>query len=67
MLKQWTTPPVGEITKVYIFNYTNIENVTKGIEKVIKLQEVGPYVYLEYSSKINLTFQDHKITFFVSI
>lgn len=67
MLDYWTNPPIGQLIKIYVFNYTNIENVTRGVEKIIKLQEVGPYVYHERFVKTKLTFEDHKIKSFVSI
>lgn len=65
MLDFWTNPPIDPILKIYVFNYTNIADVIRGDEKVIKLQEVGPYVYRERIVKTGLTFEGHKITYFV--
>lgn len=66
MLDYWINPPFDPIIKIYVFNYTNIANVTKGVDKLIRLEQVGPYVYREQIVKTGLTFEGHKITFFVS-
>jgi hypothetical protein len=66
-MEWWENSPIQPLLKVYIFNYTNIDdylNNPKG--KKIKVQEVGPYVYKEYGSRVNLNFEDQKITFNVS-
>lgn len=65
MLDYWITPPIHPIIKIYIFNYTNANNVTKGVDKLIRLKEVGPYVYRERIEKTGLSFEGHKITFYV--
>lgn len=40
----WQKPGVVRLTKVYIFNMTNVENFLQYNEKP-KLQEIGPFVY----------------------
>lgn len=63
MLDYWSNPPFDPIVKVYVFNYTNIEDVLSGAEKKIKVKEIGPYVYKERTVRTNLIFDDDKITF----
>ena len=41
----WRLPPVDLYLKVYLFNVTNHEEYMAGIDKKLKFQEVGPYVY----------------------
>ena len=66
MFDYWTEPPIDPILKVYIFNYTNINDVLNGDTKIIKLNEVGPYVYRERVVKTELEIDGHKISFRVS-
>lgn len=65
MLEYWTKPPFDPLLKVYVFNYTNIFDVLNGNETIIKLKEVGPYVYHERVEKTGLKFDGHEITFYV--
>jgi scavenger receptor class B, member 1 len=66
MFEYWTTPPIDPIIKVYVFNYSNIAEVESGVDKLIRLQEVGPYVYRERIVKTGLIYEGDKITFHVS-
>lgn len=67
-LEWWIDSPIQPLIKVHIFNFTNIDEVLKDPKNVkIKLQDVGPYIFKEYSQKVNLEFHDdYKITFQVS-
>lgn len=67
MLNYWTAPPIDPLIKVYVFNYTNIFEVENGIDELIRVEEVGPYVYRERIVKTHLVFDDDKITFRVSL
>lgn len=59
--------PIQPLIKVHVFNYTNIDDYLSGRDKKIKLQDIGPYVYKQFGSRVNLEFdEDHKITFNVS-
>ena len=42
----WKSPPVHAYLRVYIFNYTNVEEFEKGIDKKLQIQELGPYTYM---------------------
>jgi scavenger receptor class B, member 1 len=65
MFDYWTTPPVDIIIKIYVFNYSNIFEFENGIEKRLRLDEVGPYVYRERTVKTGMKFDGDKITFSV--
>lgn len=41
----WASPPVQPTMKVYLYNYTNADKVMTGVEKKLKVEEIGPYVY----------------------
>ncbi|PZC75583.1 hypothetical protein B5X24_HaOG205942 [Helicoverpa armigera] len=43
--KIWRRPDVQPLMKVYLFNYTNWEQVKDRNEEKLKVEEVGPYVY----------------------
>lgn len=66
MFEYWTVPPIDPIIRVYVFNYTNIFKVLDGVDKLIKLKEVGPYVYRERTVKTGLSIDGDKISFSVS-
>ncbi|EZA58061.1 hypothetical protein DMN91_006308 [Ooceraea biroi] len=54
----WQKPGVIRLTKVYIFNMTNVEGFLQFNEKP-KLQEVGPFVYREDMEKVNVMFHNN--------
>jgi scavenger receptor class B, member 1 len=66
-MEWWVDSPIQPLLKIYIFNYTNIDDYLNGVDKKIKIEEVGPYVYKEFGQRVNLEFhEDYKITFNVS-
>lgn len=63
-MEWWKDSPIQPLIKVYIFNYTNIDDFMSGRDKKIKVQEVGPFVYKEFGQRVNLKFnEDNTITF----
>lgn len=44
-LEAWQDPPLTPITKVYVFNVTNHEDVLAGNASRFKIEEIGPFVY----------------------
>jgi len=42
--------------KIYLFNVTNAESWLKGIDRKIKIEQIGPFVYKENWKKNNITF-----------
>jgi CD36 family len=66
MLAWFINPPIDPIIKVYVFNYTNIDEFLDGTNGKIKLQEIGPYIYREPSQKVLFTFNEDLITYHVS-
>lgn len=42
----WEKLPVHANLRLYLYNYTNIEEYERGIDSKLKLQEVGPYTYV---------------------
>jgi scavenger receptor class B, member 1 len=66
-MEWWKDSPIQPLIKVYIFNYTNIDEYLMSPRRnKIKVEEVGPYVFKEFGSRVNLKFEDEKITFNVS-
>ncbi|CAG9807146.1 unnamed protein product [Chironomus riparius] len=55
----WEKPPLEVFLKVYIFNITNSEEFLNGIDKKLKVEEVGPYVYQEFLVNDNATFHEN--------
>nr|CAD7197107.1 unnamed protein product [Timema douglasi] len=54
----WQRPPVHPLLKMFIFNYTNVDNFKDGIDDKLNVQEVGPYIYSETVEKVNIVFND---------
>ncbi|XP_045508630.1 scavenger receptor class B member 1-like isoform X1 [Colias croceus] len=48
IFEMWRKPEVELYVKVYLFNVTNAEEYMAGIDKTIKVKEVGPFVYREF-------------------
>lgn len=52
----WRAPPPKPILKVYIFNYTNVEEFESGRAKKLHVEQVGPYAYFEELERVNIKF-----------
>lgn len=55
----WLKPPLDVYITVYMFNVTNLEAFTRGLDTKLKVSEVGPYVYQEFLENHNVTFNDN--------
>ncbi|OXU24944.1 hypothetical protein TSAR_015667 [Trichomalopsis sarcophagae] len=55
----WRKPPIGIYINVYIFNITNAEAFLNGDEKILKVEEIGPYVYEETLENRNITWNEN--------
>lgn len=63
----WQKPPIDTELRVHLFNYTNAERYLKGLDKKLKVEDLGPYVYIEKLEKVNVTFNaNHTISYRVS-
>lgn len=60
MYKYWHEPPPVKLD-CYFFNWTNPEEFLNH-SSIPKFEEVGPYSYLEYPRKSNVTFHDNNST-----
>ncbi|ERL95041.1 scavenger receptor class B member 1 isoform X1 [Dendroctonus ponderosae] len=54
--EMWKKPPVHPPVKIYIFNYTNVEDFEMGRAKKLHVEELGPYVYFEEMERVNVRF-----------
>ncbi|KAI1280309.1 Protein croquemort [Halotydeus destructor] len=53
----WKTIPLPIYNHFYLFNITNVDAVLAQTEK-IRVQEVGPFVYIEHRHKVNITYSE---------
>ncbi|XP_045496395.1 scavenger receptor class B member 1-like [Colias croceus] len=51
----WSNPTYEVFSDVYIFNYTNVKEFLRGEDKVLKVQELGPYKFQEMRTNENIT------------
>lgn len=57
-LDGWKEPPVPVETKVYIFNYTNVDRFMSGEDQTLRLQEIGPIIYHKYVKQTDIEFHE---------
>lgn len=55
----WQRPPVDLLLRVYIFNYTNLEELESGNASKLRVEQVGPFVYRERLSRVNAQLHDN--------
>ncbi|KAK2583550.1 hypothetical protein KPH14_009504 [Odynerus spinipes] len=55
----WQRSPVRLLYKIYIFNYTNVEDFESGKASKLKVQELGPYMYRETMKRVNIQMHDN--------
>lgn len=55
----WINPPVNNLLKVHVFNYTNIDSFLAGEDDRIRLEDLGPYTYEQLATKANVKFNDN--------
>ncbi|XP_015510791.1 lysosome membrane protein 2 [Neodiprion lecontei] len=55
----WERPPVHPVLKVRIFNYTNVEACKAGNASKLLVEEVGPYIYREIITRVNVRFNEN--------
>ncbi|XP_014479621.1 PREDICTED: lysosome membrane protein 2-like [Dinoponera quadriceps] len=51
----WQHPPVDVKTKIYVFNYTNVDDFLHYRADKLHVEEVGPYIYLQKKKRVNVT------------
>ncbi|KAL5286467.1 SCRB7.2 family protein [Megaselia abdita] len=55
----WKNPPDPIYTKVYVFNYTNVDRFLSGEDSKLEFEEIGPVVYYKYPHQRNITFNEN--------
>uniref|UniRef100_A0A146KWQ3 Scavenger receptor class B member 1 n=1 Tax=Lygus hesperus TaxID=30085 RepID=A0A146KWQ3_LYGHE len=55
----WRVPPDEVMLRVYAFNYTNTEEFMNGQADKLKVQELGPYIFMEKLYHENPVFHDN--------
>lgn len=58
-MKSWLSPPFGPTTKLYLYNYTNVEDFMAGRASRLRVQELGPYSYAEALEHVDVRFNDN--------
>ncbi|KYM81847.1 Scavenger receptor class B member 1 [Atta colombica] len=55
----WQCPPLKMKYKIYIFNYTNVDEFEANEVSKLHVQELGPYEYQETMSRTNVVLNDN--------
>lgn len=53
-LSFWEQPPAKMVFEVYVFNYTNMDDYLKYKTDKLRVEELGPYRYLETLKRVNV-------------
>ncbi|KAL0129141.1 hypothetical protein PUN28_004081 [Cardiocondyla obscurior] len=62
----WQRPVTRMKYKIYIFNYTNVDEFEAGTASKLRVQELGPYVYRETLTRNNVVLYDNGTVSFQS-
>ncbi|XP_073949908.1 protein croquemort-like [Choristoneura fumiferana] len=61
----WRETPIPMYLECFMWNITNVDEILAGQRVPIKVAQMGPYVYREFHSKENITWNDNStITFY---
>lgn len=55
--QDWVSPTPTRF-HIYIFNYTNVENVEAGYDDKLNVNELGPFIYEDRMERVNVKFSD---------
>ncbi|XP_072939023.1 protein croquemort-like [Epargyreus clarus] len=58
----WREIPIPMYLECFMFNIVNVDDILAGKNVTIRLEEVGPYVFREYHTKENITWNDNNST-----
>ncbi|XP_050678265.1 scavenger receptor class B member 1-like isoform X2 [Leptidea sinapis] len=59
----WRRPTVKPLMKVHLFNYTNWDRVKRGLDKKLKVEDVGPFTYSQQLERVNIKFEEDRLTY----
>ncbi|XP_011136608.2 scavenger receptor class B member 1 [Harpegnathos saltator] len=62
-MSMWQNPPMKIYFKVHVFNYTNTEDFLAYRADKLRVEEVGPYIYLETKNRVNVEVGEDTITY----
>ncbi|XP_045485858.1 protein croquemort [Pieris rapae] len=61
----WREVPIPMYLECYMFNITNVDEIIARTAKTVQVEQLGPYVFRESHTKVNLTWNDNStITFY---
>lgn len=49
---------MNPLLRVHVFNYTNTERFLQGLDPKLKVEDIGPYVYMEKLEKTDVQFNE---------
>lgn len=62
-LEMWQNPSTKLLFKVYVFNYTNVNDYEAYRADRLRVEELGPYVYEETKSRVNVEVHENTVTY----
>lgn len=58
-LHYFIQPPLNPQLKVHIFNYTNTERFLDGTDDKLIVEDIGPFVYTEKTTKVEVVYNNN--------
>lgn len=55
----WRRPPLKILYKIHVFNYTNVDDYEAYHADKLRVEDVGPYIYVETKSRVNVEFHEN--------
>lgn len=53
----WREIPIPMYLECFMFNITNLDDILAGKNVSLQVEQLGPYVYREFHTKVSLAFQ----------
>nr|XP_049692814.1 scavenger receptor class B member 1 [Helicoverpa armigera] len=54
LYKMWENPTYEMFSEMWVYNYTNVQEYLSGEQKILKVQEVGPFMFQEHRTNENI-------------
>lgn len=52
-------PPIDPEIHIHILNYTNSDRFLSGLDDKLNVEDVGPYIYVEKTQKVNVVYHEN--------
>ncbi|XP_053605561.1 scavenger receptor class B member 1-like [Plodia interpunctella] len=65
VFRMWESPTYQLYSEVWVYNYTNVAQFLSGVDKTLKLEEIGPFRFQETRTNHNMSIDTKNGTMFM--